>query len=209
VLANLVMSYRDQIPDAEARLSEIGWAELVDKAKDAPPEELVSDCFRMLESAGLIENNKFLTSLHRQFKQGRTLSEKQFAVLARSVCENAGDDELSKSLKSRLAAFAPAASETPVADPTLPELIAMLGEIKTWREPVKRGKRSFDDREFADSLTGQFARRKTLTPRQVAAMKKMLLSYHEQIQDYAARAAKLGLPTSAPEKKRKGGKSRS
>ena len=209
VLANVAVSYRDQIPDAEARLSEIGWAELVEKAKDAPPEELVGDCFRMLESAGLIENNKFLTSLHRQFRQGRALSERQFAVLARNVCENAGDDEPSRSLKSRLSAFAPAATETPVADPTLPELIAMLGEIKTWREPVKRGKRSFDDREFADSLSGQFARRKTLTPRQVAAMKKMLLSYREQIQDYAARAAKLGLPTSAPEKMRRGGKPRS
>ena len=84
----------------------------------------------------------------------------------------------------------------------------MMGEIKTWREPVKRGKRTFDDKEFADSLSGQFARRKTLTPRQVAAMRKLLLSYREQIRDYAARAEKLGLPLSAPEKKRKGGKPR-
>ncbi|MBE6397085.1 MAG: type I DNA topoisomerase [Lentisphaerae bacterium] len=209
VLAAMAVSYRDQIPDADARLSSIGWAELVEKAKDAPPEDLVRDSFRMLESAGLIEGNKFLSSLHRQFMQGRTLSERQFAVLVRSVCENAGDDELSRSLKSRLSAFAPAAAETPVADPTLPGLVAMMDEIKTWRDPVKRGKRTFDDREFAGSLSGQFVRRKTLTPRQVSAMKKMLFSYREQIQDYAARAAKLGLPTSAPEKKRKGGKSRS
>jgi hypothetical protein len=124
------------------------------------------------------------------------------------VCENAGEDELSQSLKSRLAAFAPVDAEKPVADPTLPELIAMLGEIKTWREPVKRGKRTFDDKEFADSLSGQYARRKSLTPRQVAAMKKLLLSYREQIQDYANRAEKLGLPLTVPEKGRKGGKSR-
>ena len=208
VLAAMAVSYRDQIPDAEARLAAIGWSELLEKAKDAPPEDLVGDCFRMLETAGLIEGDKFLTSLHRQFKQGRTLSGKQFAVLARSVCENAGDDELSRSLKSRLSAFVPDAAEKPAVDPTLPELVAMLGEIKAWRDPVKRGKRTFDDRDFADSLSGQFARRRTLTPRQIVAMKKMLLSYREQIRDYAVRAARLGLPVSAPEKRRKGGEPR-
>ena len=207
VLAAMAVSYCGQISDGEARLAAAGWGELVEKARNAPPEDLVNDCFRMLEAAKLIEGNKFLTSLHKQFAQGRTLSEKQFAVLARSVFENAGEDELSLSLKSRLSAFAPADSETP-ADPAVPELIAMMGEIKTWRDPVKRGKRTFDDKEFADSLSGQFVRRKTLTPRQVAAMRKLLLSYREQIRDYAARAEKLGLPLSAPEKKRKGGKPR-
>ena len=162
----------------------------------------------MLESAGLIEGNRFLMSLHKQVKQGRTLSEKQFAVLARNVYENSGEDELSQSLKSRLSDFAPAETEKPVADPTLPDLVAMMGEIKTWRDPVKRGKRTFDDKEFADSLTGQFSRKKTLSSRQVAAMKKLLLSYREQIQDYAARAEKLGLPLSAPEKRTKGSKPR-
>jgi hypothetical protein len=73
---------------------------------------------------------------------------------------------------------------------------------------VKRGKRVFDDKEFADSLAGQFSRKKVLTPRQIAAMKKLLLSYREQIQDYASRAEKLGLPLSAPEKRTKRSKPR-
>ena len=207
-LASMAVSYRDQIPDAESRLSETGWGELVEKAKDAPPDDLVQDCFRFLETAGLIEGNKFLTSLHKQAGQGRTLSEKQFAALARNVCENAGDDELSRSLKTRLAAFVPVDEQKQEADPFLPDLIAMMGEIKTWKDPVKRGKRTFDDKEFADSLAGQFAQKKSLSPRQVAAMKKLLLSYREQIQDYAARAEKIGLPLTAPAKTRKGGKAR-
>jgi DNA topoisomerase-1 len=207
-LATMAITYRDQISEAESRLSEIGWNELLEKVKSAPPNDLVTDCFRMLESAGLIEGNKFLTSLFRQAKQGRILSEKQFAILARNVCENLGEDELSQSLKSRLAAFVPEESEKKEIDPTLPDLIAMMGEIKTWRDPVKRGKRTFDDKEFADSLSVHFARRKSLTPRQVAALKKLLLSYREQISDYAARAEKLGLPLTAPEKRTKGGKSR-
>ena len=81
----------------------------------------------------------------------------------------------------------------------------MAKEITTWREPVKRGKRTFDDKEFADSLADQFARRKTLTPRQVAALKKMLITYREQIRDFATRAEKLGLPSAqAGAKRRKG-----
>jgi DNA topoisomerase-1 len=209
VLAAMAVSYRAQINDADSRISAAGWGELVEKAKSAPPEELVKDCFSMLEAAGLIEGNAFLSSLHKQFAQGRTLSEKQFAVLARRVLQNAGDDSLSQSLKTRLAGFVPDAAEEKVNDPALPALVAMLGEIKTWKEPVKRGKRTFDDKEFADSLIGQFSKRKSLTPRQVAAMKKMLLSYREQISDYASRAEKLGLAVSAPEKRRKGGRSRS
>ena len=208
VLAAMAVTYRGQIPDADDRLSRIGWGELVEKAKNAPPDDLVQDCFRMLESAGLIDGNKFLTSLDKQVKQGRVLSERQFAVLARNVIENTGEDELSQSLKSRLSAFVPVDAEKPASDPTLPELIVMMGEIKTWREPVKRGKRTFDDKEFAESLSGQYSRKKSLTPRQIAAMKKLLLSYREQIQDYAIRAERLGLPLSAPEKRTKGGKAR-
>ena len=209
VLATLAVSYRTQIADADARLTALGWGDLVDRVKEAPPEELVHACFTILEQQGQMEGNKFLISLLKQVNQGRTLSEKQFAVLARTVCECGGDDEPLKTLKERLSPYVPKGADATPADPTLPELLAMAKEITSWREPVKRGKRVFDDREFADSLTNQFSRRKTLTPRQVAALKKMLLSYREQIQNFAARAERLGLSAaSTGAKRRMGGKSR-
>ena len=208
VLATLAVSYRAQIADADARLTALGWGDLVDRVKEAPPEELVHDCFTALEQQGQMEGNKFLFSLLKQTNQGRTLSEKQFAILARTVCEGGGDASLD-GLKERLAPYVPGGTAAPPTDPTVPELVEMLGEIKTWREPVKRGKRTFDDKEFADSLTSQFSRRKTLTPRQVAAMRKMIVSYREQIQDFAARAERLGLSAaSAGAKRRTGEKSR-
>ena len=208
VLATLAVSYRAQIADAEARLTALGWGDLVSRAQEAPPEELVSACFAALERQGQIEGSKFLSSLKKQAEQGRTLSEKQFAILARMVCES-GDDESLKELKARLAPYVPGGASGQPADPSLPGLMAMADEITAWREPVKRGKRTFDDHEFADSLKGQFARRKTLTPRQVAALKKMILSYREQIKDFAARAEKLGLSAApAGAKRRKGGKPR-
>ena len=82
----------------------------------------------------------------------------------------------------------------------------MLGEIKEWRDPVKRGKRVFDDREFAESLSGQYTARKTLTPRQIAAMKKLIASYSGQIADFAVRAERLGIQAkSAGKRSGKGG----
>ena len=209
VLATMAVSYRAQIADADARLAALGWGDLVDRVREAPPEELVRDCFAALERQGQMEGNRFLASLLKQANQGRTLSEKQFAILARTVCECGGDDEPLKALKERLSQYAPKGADASPADPSLPELLAMAEEITSWREPVKRGKRTFDDKEFADSLAGQFARRKTLTPRQVAALKKMLISYREQIRDFASRAERLGLSSAqAGAKRRKGGRPR-
>ena len=208
VLATMAVSYRAQIAEADARLSALGWGELVERVKDAPSEELVHACFEALERQGQVEGNKFISSLLKQTEQGRTLSEKQFAILARTVCESGNDASLAE-LKVRLAPYVPGGLSEQPTDPSLPELMAMADEITAWREPVKRGKRTFDDKEFAESLKTQFARRKTLTSRQVAALKKMLVSYREQIRDFAARAEKLGLsetPTGA--RRRKGGASR-
>ena len=210
VLASMAASYREQIPDADARLSALGWGDLVERRKDAPDEGLVKDCFTALEAAGAFDGNKFLTSLRRQFDQGRALSEKQFAILARTTLENLGEGEVAAPLRARLSSFAPDGGAQPAAaDPALPGLLAMLEEIGTWREPTKRGKRVFDDREFADSLKGQFARRKSLTPRQVAALRKMLVSYREQILNFDERAKTLGFTaTTGGAKRRTGGRSR-
>jgi len=209
VLASMAASYREQIADADARLAAQGWGDLVDRLKDAPDGELVNACFAALEAAGAVEGDKFLSSLRRQADQGRSLSEKQFAILARTTLENLGAEAENTSLRERLSACVPDGARPAVADPALPALMAMLGEIGTWREPVKRGKRVFDDREFAESLQGQFARRKTLTPRQVAALKKMLVSYREQISDFEARAKPLNFPAaSSGAKRRAGGRSR-
>jgi len=66
---------------------------------------------------------------------------------------------------------------------------------------VKRGKRVFDDREFLESLAGQYKAKGTLSDRQVAALKKMMARYAEQIPHYAELQEKLNLPAPRPPKK--------
>ncbi len=204
-LASVAASYRDQIADADARLAALGWGDLLTRVRDAPPEGLVADCFAALDAAGAVEGSRFLSSIKKQFDQRRTLSGKQFAVLARTVMESAGDDARAR-LGESLAPFLPKRDDAgaPAQDPApIAALLDMLSEVKAWREPVKRGKRVFDDRDFVDSLKGQFARRRSLTDRQVAALRKVVSSYRDQISDFEARAGALGVPTSSGRRRQK------
>ena len=196
-LALLVAFYSGQIQDFDARFAALGWGDLAKRMKSAPPEDLVNDCFDFLIAAGALEGSKFLSSLQKQVSYGRSLSEKQFAALARSVCENsASGGDLAKSLIQRLQEFMPDMANVAAggsAEKFLPEMVAMLGEIKTWRPVTAIGKRTYDDKEFAESLTNQFTRRKTLSPRQVAALKKLLMAYRTQIDDFDGKAEKYGI----------------
>ena len=72
----------------------------------------------------------------------------------------------------------PAALEN---DTESPALIEKLSKITKWKDPVKRGKRVFDDKEFAQSVSDQFKRNGTLSPRQRAAISKMLGRYKDQV----------------------------
>lgn len=204
VLAAMAVSYRDQIADADARLESLGWGELLAKVRDAPPDDLVRECFDALSAANAIEGNKFMESIKKQFEQGRALSEKQFAILARTVMESCGDEARSR-FGDRLSPFLPKRDSAAAVqdDGTIRTLLDMVSEIKAWREPVKRGKRVFDDRDFAESLKGQYARRRMLTARQLAALKKLVVPYKDQISDFDARAKSIGLDSTP---KRKGGR---
>ena len=56
-----------------------------------------------------------------------------------------------------------------------------------------RGKRSWDDQVFFKSLDEQFGRKKSLSPKQVGALKKMLRRYADQVPGYDEKIQELGL----------------
>ena len=74
----------------------------------------------------------------------------------------------------------------------------MLDEVKEWREPQKVGKRTYDDKAFVDSLAEQFARRKMLSERQAAALRRMVSVYRAEIPDVEEKAKALGIELKAP-----------
>lgn len=71
----------------------------------------------------------------------------------------------------------------PAADSAdVERLLAYLANVQTWQAPVTRGKRTYSDEKFVQSVKEQFdEKKKDISSRQLDALKKMLLRYKDQI----------------------------
>ena len=137
--------------------------------------------------------NPFYKSIREQFERGRGLSMKQFGILAKAVGENAGGLEDCAAVREKLAEFVPGGFEGQESDPAIPGLLGLFDSAVEWRPPAKRGKKVYDDKEFVRSLADQYARRHSLSVRQVAALRRIVVAYKDRIPDYAKKIAGLGL----------------
>ena len=192
-LVKVAVAYRDQIRDGEMRLVDLGYGPEIDRVKNAPSDELVKWCFQTIDRIGGLTKNPFLNSLREQVDRGRVLSAKQFAILARSVGENAGALDDADQVRARLAPYVPGGFEIAPVDPAVPDLLALLETVKEWKEPVRRGRRVYNDHEFVSSLRDHYARRSSLSPRQVLALRRVCVNYREQIPTFEEVADRLGL----------------
>lgn len=192
-LVKLAVSYRDQIPDGERKLVDLGYGPNIDQMKNSPSEDLVKWCFQTIDRIGGLSKNPFLNSLREQVDRGRLLSTKQFQILARSVGENAGALDDADQVRARLAPYVPGGFEIAPVDPAVPELLKLLESVTDWKEPVHRGRRTYNDKEFVSSLRDQYARRSSLSERQVLALRRVCANYQAQIPGFEEVADRLGL----------------
>lgn len=204
-LVRMAMMYSSQIKDVSARLANAGIGPSAQSQEISIDPALVDFCFSVVDRIDGMSSNTFLKSLRDQHERGRRLSPKQFTVLARSVGENAVALPDCAEIRAKLASYVPGGFDAGEADPAIPELLSMMDGIEEWRAPVKRGKKTYDDKDFIESLRTQFARRKNLSQRQTLALRRVVSAYKERIPSYAERAAALGLPPldapeAAPEK---------
>jgi len=129
------------------------------------------------------DDKKFWNSLWTQAKSGRKLSDKQLAALGKMVRKYRvtcpGMEALPASLG--LTAEAPegdAAAEKPaVPAEEIAAWVTGLKQVKEWAAPSGKGRFTFDDKKFFQSLAKQFGEGKTLSPKQVAALKKLADKY--------------------------------
>ena len=192
-LVRMALVYADQIPGVEKKLKELGLAgNAVVRGEKADPE-MVKYCFDLMDRIGGMMKNPFLKSLREQVEHGRGLSPKQLTILAKAVGENAGTLEDCDEVRQKLSEYVPGGFTTMPSDPAVPELLDIMSEIKVWREPLKRGRRNYDDKAFVESLSAQFQRRHSLSPRQTMALRRVVVAYKDQIPDYDAKAEALGL----------------
>ena len=192
-LVKLAVAYGEQLPGAEMELIDLGYGPEIDRIKNAPSDELVKWCFQTIDRIGGLNKNPFLNSLREQVDRGRLLTPKQFSILARSVGENAGALPDAEQVRARLAPYVPDGFEIAPVDPAVPEILALLAQVKEWKEPARRGRRVYNDQEFVASLRDQYARRSSLSDRQVLALRRVCVGYRDQIPEFDQVAERLGL----------------
>ena len=191
-LAKIAIRYRSQIPQAEESLGALGFSDVVASDNAAPSNEMSMRRFEVLKGVELSERQAaFVASLQQQAASGRKLSEKQLAAIDRIITQNAAQLDNYEEVKQALQLSAAEAEQPP--DNESPVLMEMLGQVTQWQEPVKRGKMTFDDQAFFASLSEQFNRKRSLSPRQRYAMKRMTFRYKAQIPAFDRYAEQLGL----------------
>jgi DNA topoisomerase-1 len=191
-LAKIAIRYRDQIPEAEAALGALGFDQVVASDNAAPSNEEAMRRFDILKEVRLSESQEaFVGSLRQQAESGRKLSEKQLAAIDRIITQNAIQIKNFEEIKQSLQLSVSDAEQQP--DNESPVLMEMLGQVTQWQEPVTRGKMTFDDKVFFDSLADQYDRKRSLSPRQRYALKRMVFRYKAQIPAFDRYADELGL----------------
>lgn len=205
-LLRILSGYRDQIPDLDSFFRSIGRPEAAGGAAggtSAPRDPRLGRIFELVARAGVAARAKdFFESLRAQYDAGRTLTPRQTRVLEDMLREAAPSiPEWSPELCGELgiAWSAPEAEDPELAG----DLVAALGRVARWAEPVKRGARTFDDRAFYVSVASQFGTRNRLSLKQVAALRKMFLRYFDQIPGAAETASRHGIERPAPKPTKK------
>lgn len=211
-LRKIVARYNRQIPTLDAdKAKELGLEELIAREAEAsrPPRESTLLKFKMLEDVEFepprtvgkrtYDDSEFAASLREQVEGGKRLTDNQVTYLDRLVLRYAAQIPDFES-RAKEAGLSAEVEEDHESGP----LLELLANVKTFKEPVTRGKKTWDDAEFAESLAQQYKAKKQLSPRQRSALKRLLGTYHEQIPGYAEKRESLGLPDpNAPRKGKK------
>jgi len=189
-LGRIACRYREQLPELEQLLSDIGLGLLFSEPLPEPPKTSSIQKLDLLLSLELDESTQtFVQSLADQVKGGRRLSPAQLSALDRMVLASASRIENFEGLKTALGLEGQEIPE----DNESPELMALMATVTTWNPPVKRGRREFNDETFFTSLHQQFGQRGYLSEKQRAALKRMIRRYREQVPTFDEVAERLDL----------------
>jgi len=210
VLLRFAAKYAGQLPGFAETAAKYGFTsdwedalakqkEFLEKQASAPSEQEVGKYKEILAyfdnvkwdapvKAGkrTYDDKAFIGSFASQVDKGRILSEKQLAVLGRFAVKYKDQISDFTELCGRLG-IDPEKPEAQMnggkvseQDPEVTKLLAEMEKVTNWAEPVKKGKRVYDDKEFIESLRSQARNGRILSPRQVAALKRTAQKYIKQ-----------------------------
>ncbi len=189
-LGRLAARYRDQLPDAVPVLQELGLAALLSEPVPQPPTEANLRKVALLSALTLdppatrrgrtYDDAAFVASLKQRVDGGRDLTPAQAAALDRIVLKYSDRIPNFEQEKPHLA-LREGEGDGGAPDPELKALVDRLSQITQWEEPRQKGKRTFDDKAFFESVSRQFVQRGRLSPKQVGALKRMGKRYPAQM----------------------------
>lgn len=140
--------------------------------------DFVKSVREKFDADGKITARQYSALLNLAARYFDRLSESSLLALPEAIRETiAGESE---ALKQRTAAQEEAAEQAKAIDYS--GLFAAFSDVK-WDEPVKRGRITYDDKKFFDSLKKQALAGKLLSDRQNAALAKMAKRYQGQLKD--------------------------
>ncbi|MFA4944551.1 MAG: type I DNA topoisomerase [Lentisphaeria bacterium] len=156
------------------------------------------------------DDKAFHDSLLEQATSGKPFSDKQwqatlalaahYAEQAPGILEAARELKAADQLDALVRKQAEPREERAAAHPaaSVEPLVAAMARID-WEAPVKRGKRTYDDKKFFKSLARQVADGVGLSEPQMAALRKLALKYQAQLPEFAELAARfqIGAGTAA------------
>lgn len=199
MIFRLACKYMEQLPPdiiAELKLEKPEAPRSETARKIALLEEIDFDEPRKIGKR-TYDDGKFVTSLKQQVQGGKRLSDRQIGALDTLLVKYAEQIDNFDQIKEALGLTVKNDSDV---SGEISKLLELCQSIETWNPPVKRGKREFNDCDFFESLSTQFKGKGTLSDRQVAALKKMIARYTDQIPNYEDVREELGLP--APKAKK-------
>ncbi len=204
-LLSLVAKYKDQLNDVEGTMERLGlqdeFAPIKEKVAEqqrVEPDEHALKLCSLLDSVKEWEepaNEKsrddkaFITSLREQAER-KPLTQRQIRALKTVIKKYASQIPQYEEVREELDLPEPLDDQ---ALERLKKTLAMADEIEKFNEPTKRGRRTYDDKEFVESLKRQLNEKGSLSDRQIAALGKMLAKYKKQIKNFDERAKELGI----------------
>ncbi len=182
-LGRLVIRYREQIPDLPEALAEAGLQKLLEEKAPEPPRASTvakMDALKGMEfdapevrRGRTYDDRAFVESLQRRVDQQRELSPAQIQVLDRFVLK----------YKERIPDFAALEASLELGQAGAGEdnesqgLLDQLAHVTEWKQKAGKNGKTYDDKVFFDSLAKQYGQRKSLSPRQRAALKRLVKRY--------------------------------
>jgi len=188
-LARIAARYREQVPEIVSFLNEQGLQEMLQQEERKADEQARNEEMRVGEKLAALaqvqfepprrvgrrvfDDRRFVESLRRQAEAGRALTENQVRYLDRLLLKYADQMGGREAVVERFGIRV----EEPENEAEVRQLLESLASVEEWEPPRRVRGREWSDRAFYESVRRQFESGKTLSPRQVKSLRRLVEKY--------------------------------